>query len=174
MGVPCLTFCYNTLNDRKLANEVHRSARAEEMKVLMARLDRFYAKSKSGGVMGREEMEEGRRMERLFRRWLRSLEDNAVADDEGRSLVVTFEQWPGWIQGDKSGAGLCCVPSSEMVMLRILRQNWAIVAIGIGSMRQALSWRADLEIAEHQQQYFLLSFANSVVFALVLVVADGC
>lgn len=54
-------------------------------------------------------------------------------------------------------------------MLRILGQNWAIVAIGIGSMRQALSWRADLEIAEHQQQYFLLYFANSVVFALVLV-----
>ena len=57
IGVPCLTFCYNTLNDRKLANEVRRSARAEEMKVLMARLDRFYANSKSGEVMGREGIE---------------------------------------------------------------------------------------------------------------------
>lgn len=61
-----------------------------------------------------------------------------------------------------------------MVMLRILQQNWVIVAIGIGSMGQALSWRADLEIAEHQQRYFLSYFANSVLFALVLVVADGC
>lgn len=97
ISVPCLTFCYNIFNDRKVAKEVRRSARAEEMKALMARLDRFYAKSRSGDVMGRDEIEEGKRMERLFRRWLRSLGDNAVGDDEGRSLVVTFEKWPGWI-----------------------------------------------------------------------------
>lgn len=96
---PCLRFCYDIFKDRNLAKEVRRRARLEEMKALMAPLDRFYAKSKSGEVMGREEMEEGKRMERLFRRWLRSLEDNAVADDEGRSLVVMFEKRPGWIEG---------------------------------------------------------------------------
>lgn len=92
-------FCYDIFKDRNLAKEVRRRARLEEMKALMAPLDRFYAKSKSGEVMGREEMEEGKRMERLFRRWLRSLEDNAVADDEGRSLVVMFEKRPGWVEG---------------------------------------------------------------------------
>lgn len=55
-GLPCLGFCYNIFNDRKLAKEVRRSARLEEMKALMAPLDRFYAKSKSGEVMDREEM----------------------------------------------------------------------------------------------------------------------
>lgn len=43
-------------------------------------------------------------------------------------------------------------------MLGILGQNWEIVAIGIGigigimgqGVGQALSWRAGLEIAEHQ------------------------
>lgn len=57
-----------------------------------------------------------------------------------------------------------------MVMLRILQQNWVIVAIGIGCMGQALFWRADLEIT----RYFLLYFTNSALFVLVLVVDDGC
>ena len=75
-----------------MAEMARRSARAKEMKVLKARLDRFDAKVKSGEAVGREDMEEGKRMERLFRCWLCSLEDDAAADHKGRSLVVTFEK----------------------------------------------------------------------------------
>ena len=47
--------------------------------------------------MGVEEMEEGKRMERIFQRWLRSLEDVAAADDdEGNSPAVKVERWSGW------------------------------------------------------------------------------
>ena len=73
-----------------------RNAQALEMKALKARLDRFHAKTDSGEVIDGEETEEGKRMERLFRRWLRSLEDEAKADDERRSLVMKAERWPGW------------------------------------------------------------------------------
>ena len=66
------------------------------MKALKARLERFHAKVDGGEVIGEEEMQEGKRMERLFRRWLRSLEDNAAADDEGTSAAVKAEKWPGW------------------------------------------------------------------------------
>ena len=97
MGISCLKFCHDISNQGKIAEGVRRSARAKEMKVVKARLARFDAKIKSGEVMGREEMEEGKRMERLFRCWLCSLEDDAVADYKGRSLVVTFEKCRGGI-----------------------------------------------------------------------------
>ena len=97
ISVPCLTFCYNIFNDRKVAKELRRTAQAEEMKVLTACLARFYVKLDGGEIIKKEEMEEGKRMERLFRRWLRNLEVGALADDEGSSLVVKFENWPGWI-----------------------------------------------------------------------------
>lgn len=64
--------------------------------VLKARLDRFHAKLDGGEVVGLEELHEGERMEGLFRRWVRALEDAAAADDEGRSAAVKAERWPGW------------------------------------------------------------------------------
>ena len=94
---------YNISNNRILAEGERRSARAKEMKVVMWRLARFDAKIKSGEVMGREEMEEGKRMERLFRCWLCSLEDDAAADHKGTSLVVTFEKCRGWFRGGERG-----------------------------------------------------------------------
>ena len=97
MCISCLKSCHDISNERKLAEGARRSARAKEMKVLKARLDRFDAKVKSGEVVGREDMEEGKRMERLFRCWLCSLEDEAAADHKGRSLLVTFEKSRGWI-----------------------------------------------------------------------------
>ena len=91
-GLSYVKSIYNISNDRILAEGERRSARAKEMKVVMWRLARFEAKIKSGELMGREEMEEGKRMERLFRCWLCSLEDDAAADHKGRSLVVTSER----------------------------------------------------------------------------------
>ena len=62
------------------------------MKALKARLERFHDKVDGGEVIGEEEMQEGKSMERLFRRWLRSLEDNAAADDdEDTSAAVKAE-----------------------------------------------------------------------------------
>ena len=97
MGVSCLKLCQDISNGRKVAEGVRRSAQAKEMKVLKARLARFEDKIKSGEVMGREEMEEGKRMERLFRHWLCSLEDDAAADYKERSFMVTFEKYRGLI-----------------------------------------------------------------------------
>ena len=97
LTVSCLKIWHDISNQRKLAEGVSRGAQAKEMKVLKARLARFDDKIKSGEVMGREEMEEGKRMERLFRHWLCSLEEDAAADHKGRSFVVTFEKCRGWI-----------------------------------------------------------------------------
>ena len=97
IGFSYVKLIHNMSNERIIAEGVRRSARAKEMEVLKARLAHFDAKIKSGEVMGREEMEEGKRMERLFRSWLCSLEGDAAADHKGRSLVVTFEKCRGWI-----------------------------------------------------------------------------
>lgn len=91
-GLSYVKLIYDIFNHRILAEGVRRDARAKEMKVVMWRLSRFDAKVKSGEVMGREEMEEGKRMERLVRCWMCSLEDDAAADHKGPSLVLTFEK----------------------------------------------------------------------------------
>lgn len=94
LGMSYVKFLCNISNERILADGVSRNARAKEMEVLKARLDVFDAKVKSGEVVGREAMEEGKRMERLFRCWLCSLEENEA---QGGSLVVTFEKYRGRI-----------------------------------------------------------------------------
>lgn len=73
---------------RHQAKSRRRRAQASEMKVLKERLDRFQAKIDGGEVISEEEMEEVKRMERLFGRWVRALEDDAAADDGGRSAAV--------------------------------------------------------------------------------------
>lgn len=73
-----------------------RAVQALEMKVLKARLDRFHVKIDGGEVIDGEEFQEGKRMERLFQRWLRSMEDEGAADEEGRSVSRKVERWPGW------------------------------------------------------------------------------
>ena len=52
------------------------------MKALEARLLRFDAKLDAGKGLSEEEMQEGKRMRRVFERWLRSVEDVAAASDE--------------------------------------------------------------------------------------------
>ena len=93
LGMSYVKFLCKISNERILADGVSRSAQVKEMQVLKARLDVFDAKVKSGEVIGREEMEEGKRMERLFRCWLCSLENEA----QGGSIVVTFEKYRGRI-----------------------------------------------------------------------------
>lgn len=66
------------------------------MKTLGPRLDRFQAKIDGGEVVDGEEFLEGKRMEKLFQRWLRSVEEDAAADEEGSSAARKVERWPGW------------------------------------------------------------------------------
>lgn len=65
------------------------------MKVLKVRLACIEDKIKSGEVMCIQMMEEGQRMERLFQRWLCSLEDDVGAGYYGRSSVVRCEKCRG-------------------------------------------------------------------------------
>ena len=65
-----------------------------EMKVLRARLDRFHAKIDRGEVIEGEDFQEGKRMERLFQRYLRSMEDEA--EEEERSVSRKAGRWHGW------------------------------------------------------------------------------
>ena len=93
-GIPGLMIYYAIIFNRKQATLARRMT--QEMKALKARLERFHAKVDGGEVISEKEMQEGKRMERLFQRRLRSLEDNAAADDEGTSAAVKAERWPGW------------------------------------------------------------------------------
>ena len=77
---------YSIRLSRHQAKSRRRRAQASEMKVLKARLDRFHAKIDGGEVISEEEMEELKRMERLFGRWMRALEDDAAADDGGKGV----------------------------------------------------------------------------------------
>ena len=81
---------------RAQASVSRRAVRALEMKALRARLDRFQAKIDGGEVVDGEEFLEGKRMERLFQRWLRSMEEEAAANEEGSSVEKEVQRWPGW------------------------------------------------------------------------------
>ncbi|CAD6585243.1 MAG: hypothetical protein ASARMPREDX12_001944 [Alectoria sarmentosa] len=92
LGISGLMIYYAIIFNRDQAKLTRRMTRATEMKALKARLERFHDKVDGGEVIGEEEMQEGKSMERLFRRWLRSLEDNAAADDdEDTSAAVKAE-----------------------------------------------------------------------------------
>lgn len=90
LGLLGLTTYYAIKLNRHQAAMSRRTTQALEMKVLRARLDRFHAKIDGGEVIDEEEIQEGKRAERLFQRRLRSMEEDAVADDQGRSVS------PGW------------------------------------------------------------------------------
>lgn len=96
LAVPGLLMYYAIIFNRNRSKLSRRVTQAAEMMVLKARSDRFRARLDGGEVMGEEEVQEGERMESLFRRWVRSLEDNAAADDEGSSAAAKAERWPGW------------------------------------------------------------------------------
>ena len=57
------------------------------MKVLKTRLDRFYALLADGEVLDEAEMDEGRSMEALFRRWLKCVKEDAVREDEDKARL---------------------------------------------------------------------------------------
>ena len=98
IGASSLIWIFYTIiiTNRGRATLSRRKIQALEMKVLKARLDRLHAKIDRGEVMGEEEMQDVKRMERLFWHWVRSLEIHAAADEEGSSAAVTNERWPGW------------------------------------------------------------------------------
>ena len=91
-----ISIFYTIITNRGRATLSRRKIQAFEMKVLKARLDRLHAKIDRGEVMGEEEMQDVKRIERLFWHWVRSLEIHAAADEEGSSAAVTNERWPGW------------------------------------------------------------------------------
>lgn len=69
------------------------------MKVLKTRLDRFYARLADGEALGEGEMEEGRRMEKLLRRWVRCVEEDAGREDEDKARFGEGrgKGWLGWL-----------------------------------------------------------------------------
>lgn len=62
------------------------------MKVLKARLDRFYARLADGEALGEAEMEEGRSMEALLGRWFRCVEE-----DEDKARSRERNGWMAWL-----------------------------------------------------------------------------
>lgn len=67
------------------------------MKVLKARLDRFYARLGDGEVLGEAEMEERRSMEALLGRWFRCVEEDAVREDEDKARSRERKGWLAWL-----------------------------------------------------------------------------
>ena len=74
-----------------------RATQALEMKVLKARLDRFYARLGNGEVLGEAEMEEVRSMEALLGRWFRCVEEDAVREDEDKARSRERNGWMAWL-----------------------------------------------------------------------------
>ena len=67
------------------------------MKVMKTRLDRFYARLADGEVLDEAEMEEGRSMEALLRRWFRCVEEDAVREDEDKARCRQRSGWIAWL-----------------------------------------------------------------------------
>ena len=67
------------------------------MQVLKTRLDRFHARLADGEVLDEAEMEEGRGMEALFRRWFKCVEENAVRKDEDNARYGQRNGWLAWL-----------------------------------------------------------------------------
>lgn len=67
------------------------------MKLLKARLNRFYARLGDGEVLGEAEMEEGRSMEVLLRRWSRCAQEDTVREDEDKARSREGNGWMAWL-----------------------------------------------------------------------------
>lgn len=74
-----------------------RATQALEMKVLKTRLDRFYARLADGEALDEAEMEEGRSMEKLLRRWVRCVEEDTAREDVDKARGRQRSGWLAWI-----------------------------------------------------------------------------
>ena len=64
---------------------------------MKTRLDRFYARLADGEVLDEAEMEEGRSMEALLRRWCRCVQEDAAREDEDKARCRQRSGWIAWL-----------------------------------------------------------------------------
>lgn len=89
------------------------------MEVLRAQLNHYHHKLNNGEVVSEQEMEEGEKMEKLFRRWIHAMENDVDDYDEGRSALAKFDGWPGLV-GVMLGSGLSLLGASLFGSLRMV------------------------------------------------------